>query len=171
MGAITKLEAYGIGLIVIALAAAAFGFYEHHKGYLAGKKEVQIEFDKFKNEVTQAGLKAEQDRIKLQQDRDKITALQEKQHAEQDAAIRARYDAIIAGLRSAQAKGNSGGNAAKSLPQPSNFSDDAAANKRLSDALFGYRQGVLGLFAKAEQQTRQLTQCQDWIKAQTAVNK
>lgn len=97
MFGLAKWEVYGVGLLIVILAAAAFGFYEHHQGYLAGKKEVQIEFDKFKNEVTAAGLKAQKDAIdKEKADNEKITA-----------AVSGR-DAALARLRVEQARPRGG---------------------------------------------------------------
>lgn len=65
-----RLELYGIAALVVCLAAAAFGFYEHHQGYLSGKKEVQLEFDQFKSAVTLAGQKAKQDALDKEKEND-----------------------------------------------------------------------------------------------------
>lgn len=94
---LSKLEAYGIILLIVALAAGAFGLYEHHQGYLDGKKEVQIEFDKFKNEVAAAGLKAEQDKL-----------TKEKRDADQIAAAVTGRDAALARLRVEQSRPRGG---------------------------------------------------------------
>lgn len=72
MGSLSKLEVYGIGLLLIVLAAGAFGFYEHHQGYLTGKLEVQTKFDAFVNETKAAGLKQQQDNL----DKEKTYAAQ-----------------------------------------------------------------------------------------------
>ena len=88
----TKLEIYGIILLVVALSAGAFGLYERHEGRVEGRAEVQIKFDAFVNEVKAAGLKAETDKL-----------AKEKADAKRiDDAVATRNDALNR-LRVAQA--------------------------------------------------------------------
>ena len=64
----SKLELYAIaGVLAIVLVAAAY-LKGHHSGYVEGKQEIQVEFDKFKNDTAAAGLKAEKDKIQKEKD-------------------------------------------------------------------------------------------------------
>lgn len=93
----TRIEIYGIIALVLALAIGAAYFRGHHSGYVEGKQEIQTLFDAFKNEVTQAGLKAKQDAL------DK-----EKKDAAQIADAVSVRDAALARLRTEQARPRGG---------------------------------------------------------------
>ena len=137
MNPLSKLEIYGIGLLVVILAAAAFGFYEHHQGYLAGKKEVQVEFDAFKNDVKEIGLKAEAEKQR-----------KEQENAKRLADANAVGAAALARLRDEQARPRGG-----FVP---NGSGAAGGSKicfdrsTLDAALRKLDQGVSGLFFESD---------------------
>lgn len=88
----TRLEIYAILALVLAFAIGGAYLKGHHSGYVEGKQEVQAEFDKFKNEVTAAGLKAKQDAL------DK-----EKNDAQRVATAQSERDIAIGRMRAAEA--------------------------------------------------------------------
>lgn len=63
MGALSKLEIYGIAIALLAIAIFAGGAYEHHVGYVAGQKNIQTKFDAFVNDTKAAGLQAQKDNL------------------------------------------------------------------------------------------------------------
>jgi hypothetical protein len=136
----TKLEIYGIAFVVLALALAAGGFYEHHQGYLAGKKEVQAEFDAFKNEVKAAGLKAEQDKL-----------AKEKQDAEKITAAVASRDAALNSLRIAAARPR-GGFVPSAAPGAADGGRICYDRQALDAALRRLDSGVSGLITEGDGQ-------------------
>lgn len=88
----TKLEFYGIAALVLMLAIGGAYLKGHHSGYVEGKAEVQALFDKFKNDVTTAGLKAKQDAI-----------TKESQDAKRVADAQSDRDIAIGRMRAAEA--------------------------------------------------------------------
>ena len=81
---ITKAEIYGIILVVLGLAIGAAYLKGHNSGYVEGKQEIQVQFDRFVNDTKAAGLKAEADKL-----------AKEKEDAKRlDDAVATRNDAL-----------------------------------------------------------------------------
>lgn len=140
MFGISKLEAYGIGLVLLGLLMAGAYFKGHHSGYVEGRQEVQTQFDAFKNEVKAAGLKAEQDKI-----------AKEKEDAKRiNDAVTAR-DSALASLRIAAARPRSGfvPPATSGTPDGSRVCYDRQA---LDAALRKLDSGVSGLVTEGDGQ-------------------
>lgn len=138
---LSKLEIYGIMAIVLGLAIAGAYFKGHHSGYVEGKQEVQAEFDKLKNDVTAAGLKAKQDAL------DK-----EKKDAKRVADAQSERDIAIGRMRSAEAAASAARRAMPLTPAA------AAGNslicfdqKALSAAVERYRGRVRGLVESGDE--------------------
>ena len=165
MNPFSKLEIYGvIGALLLATVLGAY-FYGRHDG----AEKVQLRFDTFVAETKAAGEAARSKAIAEKAERDKITQEQELRHAKDDAALNARYAAALASLRSIPQKGSSGSGSMPPIPQTTRICNDSAENNRLLTALLTYRQSILGLLQTCEGQTKQLTEAQAWLKAQSAV--
>lgn len=70
MNPISRIEIYAIIAAVLGLAIFGAYFTGHHRGYVEGEQVVQVKFDKFVNDTTAAGLKAQQDNL----DKEKLYA-------------------------------------------------------------------------------------------------
>lgn len=105
MFGISKLEAYGIVLVVLSLLMAGAYFKGHHSGYVDGRQEEKVLFDAFVNETKAAGLKQQQDNL------DK-----EKSYATNIANAHAGRDAALSELQRVQSAASAGRRASGSNP-------------------------------------------------------
>ena len=129
MNPLSKLETYGIAIVVIGIMLAGAYFKGHHAGYIEGRDEVQAKFDKFTNEVKAEGLKAQQDKL------DK-----EKSYATNIATATTERDAAISRMRAAEAAASAARRAMPLTPAAASGSSQICfEQKALSAAVERYR--------------------------------
>jgi hypothetical protein len=157
---ISKLEAYGIILVVLALAIAGAYFKGHHSGYIEGTQEVQVKFDKFVNDTTAAGLKAKQDAI-----------TKEQQDATQIANAVVTRDAALARMRAAEAAASAARSRLPLTPRAAAGSSVLCFEPQaISAAVERYRGRVRGLAESGDETTVDAKALIDsWPKQQGAV--
>jgi hypothetical protein len=147
---------------VIALLIVSFGAFSWYKGDEHGTEK-----------LTKYVAKQAVEESRIGGIRQTITNQVEAKHAKQDSAVIDRYERSI-GLLVADIA------AKPTVPVPVSICDDAAADKRLSDAVSAYferdrqitageRARVEGLLKQAERQAGQLISNQEWLKAQQKV--
>lgn len=143
----SKIELYGIGLFVMALAFASAYALGHHRGYVEGEQVVQVKFDKFVNDTTAAGLKAQQDNL------DK-----EKTYATNIANATAGRAYALGELQRLQAAASAGRRASTNNPSAAAGSkqvciDSAAYNaafQQFGSKLDGFIQAARGLAVEGD---------------------
>lgn len=86
---------YIAGAIVVGL----IGTYVHHKGYAAGRQEVQAQFDTYRAEQARQSLAAEQAAREKEREWGNKFAAIDQRHQEAMKNAQAEYDKIIASLR------------------------------------------------------------------------
>ena len=152
MNPVAKLEAYGIGLLIVVIAVTGMYFYAKHEGRVEGRKEVQVEFDAFKNDVAAKGLQAKQDKL------DK-----EKADAKRIIDAESERDVARAGMRAAQAAERAARSRVPLTPAATGSSGQICFDqKALSAAVERYRGRVRGL---AESGDEAALDCAALIKA------
>lgn len=122
MPILSKLEVYGIVLLIIALAMGAAYFKGHH----AGAQEVQQKFDLFTAQVNAAGEKARAD-----------AAIKEKNDEAKITAANTSRDAALARLRDAQASANAGRRILSGIPAASGSPDKICFSRAKFESAFG----------------------------------
>jgi hypothetical protein len=139
----TKLEIYGIVILVVVLAAGGWGLYQKHEGRVEGRQEVQTKFDKFVNDATAAGLKAKQDAIE-----------KEKQDATQIANAVVTRDAALARMRAAEAAASAARRRVPLTPASAGVGGLICfEQKALSAAVESYRGSVRGIAESGDEAT------------------
>ena len=123
---ISKLEIYGIVILVVILAAAGFGLYERHEGRVEGRQEVQVKFDQFVNETKAAGLKAEQDKI-----------VKEKADEQKIAAANSARDIALGKLQLAQSQASAGRRILSDIPTAAGSPDKICFSRAKFESAFG----------------------------------
>ena len=122
MPIISKLEIYGIALLVIALAMGAAYF----KGKHEGMAEVQQKYDLFVAQVNAAGEKAKADALQKEKENDaKITAANTSR------------DSALARLRDAQASANAGRRILSGIPTSASSPDKICFSRAKFESAFG----------------------------------
>ena len=135
MNPLTKFEMYGLGTLAMLLVATAAWFYAKHEGRVEGRKEVQVQFDAFKNDITQKGLQAKQDAL------DK-----EKNDAKRVADAQSDRDIAIGRMRAAEAAASAARRAMPLTPAAAGGGSQICFDqKALSAAVERYRERVRGL--------------------------
>jgi len=137
---VTKLDIYIVVALVLGLGASAIGIYEHHTGYLEGKQEVQVQYDKFKNDVTTAGIEAEKKRlVKEKNDENKIIA-----------ATTARDSALVR-LQSIASAARASPSIMSSVPASASPAGKICFDRAgLDAAIQHYRIGIQGLVVEGD---------------------
>ena len=134
MPIISKLEIYGIVLLLIVLAMGA----AYYKGHVAGAAEVQQKYDLFVAQVNAAGEKARADAL-----------TKEKENETKIAAAVSSRDAALNSLRQASAR-----LAASRVPlvpaAAAGSNSQCFSPKALTAAVESYRAAVFGLVAEGE---------------------
>lgn len=144
---LSKPEIYGIALLALGIAASAAGAYFHHQGYIDGRKDVQVQFDAYRNEVNAASLSAEKEKTRM-----------EKIYEDRVASADAGRNSALAGLRAAQAAASSGRSASASNPVAPSGSKQVcfdapaytAAFQQFGKQLDGFIQGARGLIVEGD---------------------
>ena len=136
MPIISKLEFYGIALLIIGLAMGA----AYIKGKHEGMTEVQAKFDLFTAQVKSEGEKARADALQKEKDDEKKIA----------AAVTSR-DAALASLRVASARPR-GGFVSSSATTPAGGSRVCYDGKALDAALRVLDTGVSGFVTEGDTQ-------------------
>lgn len=144
---LSKLEIYGIILLVVALAMGA----AYYKGHQAGAAEVQTKFDLFTAQVNAAGEKARADAL-----------AKEKENADKIAGAVADRDNALAKLRIASSRPRGG-----FVPQPAAGSSDGDricySAKALDAALRKLDTGISSLVTEGDGQViNSLTLLKSW---------
>lgn len=154
---LAKLEAYAVGALVSVIAVIGMYFYAEHEGRVDGRKEIQVQFDTFKNQVAATALQAETEKQK-----------KEAEYEKNLAAANSARDAAVLSMQRLAATRPAGSSLSRAPAAPAGSSQVCIDSTTYNAAFQQYRSrlvesmGRLGEIATAGATAQ--------IDAQTAIN-